>query len=145
MKSPFGKPFWLAAAMAAVLAVAGCSSPASRISKNQAAFDTWPAAVQEKVRAGQVQTGFTPEQVKVALGEPDRIYTRTSTTGDTEVWAWRSRSPSFGLGLGIGGGSGGSGVGVGTGVGIGSGDRGDDRIRVVFSGGVVSTIEQMQQ
>ena len=56
------------------LLVAGCSTLESRISAQQAQFDTWPSEVREKIQAGRVDIGFTPEQVRVALGEPTRKY-----------------------------------------------------------------------
>src|ERR1039458_2460052 len=52
----------------AAVAFAGCSTVDSRIAKDQPAFDSWPPAVQQKVRAKQVDLGFTPAQVLVALG-----------------------------------------------------------------------------
>jgi hypothetical protein len=133
---PFGR---LACALT-LLAVAGCSTPASRISRNAAAFAEWPAAVQEKVRAGQIDLGFTPEQVRTALGQPDRVTTRTTNDGTSEVWAYRSRAPRFSVGVGVGTSHGSTGIGGGVGVGTG-GERSDDAMRVVFAGGKVSAIE----
>ncbi|WP_052360977.1 hypothetical protein [Geminisphaera colitermitum] len=125
--------------------LAACSSPSSRIAKNQAAFDTWPVELQEKIRAGEVATGFTQEQVTMAMGKPDRAYTRTTAAGTTEVWAWQSSRPSIGFGIGIAGGSS-SGVGVGVGSGIAtSSDRNDDRLRVVFDRGIVTAVEKLQE
>jgi len=127
---------------AAVLAA--CASTGSRIRDNQAAFDRYPPAVQEKIRAGQADIGYTPEMVRMALGEPDRRYSRTSAEGNSEVWAWRDSGPSFSLGVGGGsyggGGFGGGGVGVSTG-----GDQGDDKLRVVFANGAVTSIEKTQK
>lgn len=122
------------------LLVAGCSTVDSRISSNQSQFDSWPPAVQQKVRAGQVAVGFTPAQVQVALGDPDRKYTRTDARGTADVWAYREHKPiiSFGLGVGSFGRSSayGGGVGVTTG-----GDRYDDKTRVIFSAGKVVAVE----
>jgi outer membrane protein assembly factor BamE (lipoprotein component of BamABCDE complex) len=122
------------------LLVAGCSTPASRISKNESAFSEWPAAVQEKIRAGQIDLGFTPEQVKMALGNPERTSTRTDNDGTREVWYYPSKKPrvSFGVGLGTARGN----TAYGAGVNVGSGDRRrDDSTRVIFQGGRVSAIE----
>jgi len=128
--------------------VAGCSSStASRIKKNQELFDSLPPAAQASIRAGKVEVGFTPDMVRLALGEPDRLYVRTTERGSAEVWAYAAKSfaPSLSFGVGVGGGMG-RGIGVGTGVGIGGtvggGDRADDRTRVIFEGGKVSAIEQ---
>jgi len=98
-------PFFLATLL--LLGATGCTStPERRITKNDAAFSQWPAAVQEKVRAGQIDLGFTPEQVRTALGGPDRKFARTTNDGTSEIWAYRDDKPrfSFGIGLGFGGG-----------------------------------------
>jgi hypothetical protein len=96
--------------------------------------------VQKKVSAGQVAVGFTPEMVRVALGEPDRVSTRTTEKGAGEVWSYAERKPnvSFGLGLGTsrGGGAYAGGVTVG-----GDRWRDDEGMRVIFDGGKVSAIE----
>lgn len=76
----------------------------------------------------------------MALGDPDRRYTRTTAQGTSEVWAYRDRAPRISLGLGIGGGGGSTAVGAG--VGLTSGDRADDRVRVIFEQGRVSAIER---
>src|SRR3954465_9822962 len=88
---------------AAILLAAGCSTVDSRIAKNRAAFNTWPAAVQDKVVAGKIDVGFTPDQVQVALGAPDWVWTSTSADGTSQVWSYRDRGPRFGFGVGVGG------------------------------------------
>lgn len=127
----------LSSLLLAVLALAGCSTPASRIARHQRAFDSWPAEVREQVRAGKVSLGFTPEQVRVALGEPDRVFVRTTGTGETEVWAWLDLGPQFGVGVGFG--SGGP-AGGALGLGWESYDY-HEAVRVAFEGGKVSAIE----
>ncbi len=125
----------------AALMAAGCSTLDSRISSHRSQFDAWPAGVQQKVQAGQVDIGFTQEQVQVALGDPDRTYSRTDAHGTDEVWAYRDHSPviSFGLGMASFGRS--SAVGGGVGVTTG-GDRYDDKLRVIFSQGRVVALER---
>lgn len=124
--------------------VAGCSTVDSRIAKNRAEFSSWPPAVQDKVVAGKIDLGFTPEQVLMALGEPDRRFTRTTADGTTAVWSYRDHGPkiSFGLGLGFGGRrSGGFG-----GVVLGPGYQDDEQLGVVFDRtGKVSAIETRQR
>jgi hypothetical protein len=89
---------------------------------------------QDKVVLGRIDIGFTPDQVRVALGEPDRIFTRTSADGMSQIWSYRDRGPRFGFGVGVGvgtfGGRGGTfgGVGVGTDTGY----RDDEKTGVVF-------------
>ena len=77
------KPLARIALLAATTVLSGCSTPASRIRQNQALFDTFPPAAQANIRAGKVDIGYTAEMVDIALGEPDRRYTRK--TGQTDV------------------------------------------------------------
>ena len=121
--------------------VFGCTStPDSRIKKNQQLFDSLPPQAQAEIHAGQVGIGYTPDMVLLALGQPDRRYTRTTQSGVSDVWAYtRKASPvSFGLGLGIGGGRG---IGTGVGVATGGGGRAGDRLRVIFDNGRVASVE----
>ena len=127
------------------LIAAGCaSSPGDRIEKNSALVATWPADVQTKVRAGEIAVGFTPDQVRVALGDPDRTLSRTEAVGAHELWIYFDHSPKFSIGIGVGGGGGGT--RVGGGVGVSNAGRGDpERLRVIFEAGRVSAIEQVKK
>lgn len=129
----------------------GCAStPERRISRNRALFDTFPPEAQEKVRRGEVDLGFSPDMVRLALGEPERVYRRTTEAGEAEVWDYtgggRRLPVTTSFGLGIGGGVGG-GVGVGTGAGVsvpvGSGQA-ERALRVEFRNGAVSALETLQ-
>ena len=128
----------------ALLLAAGCATPASRISSHQAAFDTWPVAVQEKVRAGHIDVGFTAEMVRVAMGDADRMFTRTTEKGTMEVWVYNDHSPSFSIGLGMGTSHGSTASGVGVAVGSDS-FRDGEVMRVVFDGGRVAAIESRRK
>jgi len=134
------------------LVFSGCSTPAGRITKNQEAFDSWPVEVREKVRAGQVDLGFTPEQVLVALGKPVRTYAHKSETGEAEIWAYAGKSGKWPVGLSIGLGAGrssggywGGGSSTGGAIGISTGSYGrgaaDETLRVIFEGGLVVAVE----
>lgn len=70
------------------LGLAGCATPDYRIKKHPEMFAAFPPEVQAKVRQGQVDLGFTPDMVFIALGEPARKYTRRTTGGVNEVWAY---------------------------------------------------------
>ena len=138
-------PFLLVAGAALAL-LAGCSStPDSRIADNRAAFDELPAAAQQKIRAGQVEVGFTPEMVRLALGMPDRVYTRRSEQVDTEVWGYQDRGPRFSFGIGVGGAVGRhSSAGVGLSTSTGDYHR-DDKIRVEFREGRVTAVDLLKR
>ena len=118
----------------------GCASPAKRISHQQKEFDTYPAEIQAKIRAGDVAVGFTAPQVKMALGDPDRILTRTTATGTSEVWVYGGKGSGLGFGFGLGMATGGSSA-VGAGVGTGT-DAGEEKMRVVFTASRVSSVER---
>lgn len=126
-----------------LLLAVGCSSVSSRISKNRSEYETWPMEVREKVAAGQVDIGFTPDQVRMALGDPERVATRTTADGQSEAWIYRKSSPRIGIGFGVGSYSRNSAVGVG----VSSGGwplRPDESKRVVFEGGQVASVEDAQ-
>lgn len=122
-----------------LLVSAGCASVDSRVKDHQAAFDSWPAEVQEKVRAGKVEMGFTTEMVEVALGKPDRFSSRTSERGQADVWVYFDDGPGFSIGLGLGSSRGST--GVGGGVTLGDDFRDEENMRVIFEGGRVTAIE----
>ncbi len=72
----------------ALLAVAGCATPDSRIKKNPELFASFPPDVQETVKAGNIEVGYTEDMVQIALGRPDRLYSRRTKDGETTVWAY---------------------------------------------------------
>ncbi len=122
----------------------GCSSsPQSRIKKNPEAFNSSPIEVRTAIERGQVAVGFTPDQVRLALGAPDRVLTRTSEAGNSEVWIYRENKSRLGLGLGFG--MGGGSVGTGVGVSTGGREYPDERMRVIFTAGRVTAVEQISK
>jgi len=71
-----------------VLLLAGCATPASRIKKNPELFASFPPEVQAKVREGRIEVGYTQDMVRMALGGPQRMHTRTTPAGLTDVWVY---------------------------------------------------------
>ncbi|MBC7368887.1 MAG: hypothetical protein H7343_19095 [Undibacterium sp.] len=133
---------WL---VVAALGVTSCAStPETRLDKNAALVASWPGDVRAQVRAGKVAVGFTAEQVRVAMGEPDQTLTRTEAQVSREVWVYLDHGPKFSFGLGVG--SGGGGSSTSGAVGVSTGGRGlRELMRVIFEGGLVSAIEQMKK
>lgn len=123
-----------------VAVLAACSSPDSRIDSSRAAFDSYPAETQAKIRGGKVDVGFTPEMVRMALGEPARQLTRKTETGELEVWIYTDDKPQFSFGFGVGSGSRHSGMGVGMATSTG-GYEPDEKARVEFRNGLVESVE----
>lgn len=112
--------------------------------KKSTEFQSYPPAVQEKIRKGEVEVGFTEEMVRLALGKPDRKYTRTTDRGSEEVWAYIERRSKPGIGVSVGVGAG-SPVGYGGGVSVGtSADEVVERLRVSFQSGKVVSIEDLK-
>ena len=120
----------------AALTLACASTPESRIEKNQALFDSYPAEVQEHVRSGRIAVGYDQEMVRMALGEPDETSRGLDQEGETVIWGYTRSRP--GVSIGLGGGSYGGRGGLGGGVGLGSGGRKSYTAIVEFRDGKVS-------
>ena len=126
--------------------LSACSTPDSRIAENQAAFAKYPAAVQQKIRAGTIDLGFTQEMVRFALGEPSRQMMLQTEAGQVEVWIYRDNGPHFSIGVGMGTGDyhggghrSGSYSSVGGGVAVSTGEYyPEEKMRVEFRAGLVS-------
>lgn len=125
----------------ALIMLAACASPASRIKKHSAQFAAYPPETQARIKAGEVDTGFDADMVRMALGKPSRTSTRTTTASSQEVWAYDDPSTSSGLGIGIGAGNFG---GFGGGVAVGSGSSTRERARVIFEAGKVVAVERLK-
>ncbi|MDA1085513.1 MAG: hypothetical protein O2901_00650 [Verrucomicrobia bacterium] len=77
-----------ALAMALLTIMTGCATPESRIKKHPEMFSVFPPEVQERVRLGEIRVGDTSDMVYIALGHPDRVYTRRTSNASVEVWAF---------------------------------------------------------
>ena len=80
-----------------LLLAAGCATPAARIERHPEVFNHLAPADQQLIREGKVGLGFTPEMVKLALGDPDRVFTRTDAAGTNESWSYTSYDGPDGL------------------------------------------------
>ncbi len=139
------RPILILCSLLSFALLSACSTPDSRIAKGQAAFDKFPAEVQQKVRTGQVDVGFTPEMVLMALGKPDRSFVRKTEAGDTEVWGYHDNTPRFSFGVGVGSGGYHSGTAVGGGVAMSTGGYDpEEKTRVEFRSGLVTAVERVK-
>lgn len=77
----------LAAAVAA-LAWSGCSTPASRIKQAPEVFASYTPQQQDLIKQGKIAIGFDMEAVRLALGDPDRVRSRTTSDGTSDVWSY---------------------------------------------------------
>jgi hypothetical protein len=121
----------------ASIALMACSTTGSRIRSQQELFDSYPAEVQQNIRKGEIDVGYSQEMVEMALGKPDRKVEMQTEDGITEVWTYRKSVPGFSVGMGSGSYIG-SGVGIGTGVAVGEPARSEDRAVVEFWKGRVA-------
>ena len=86
---------------AAVIALvgAGCSTPETRIRENPEIFNRLSTQEQELIRQGRVAIGFDQEMVKLAVGEPDRVWSRVDAEGATESWSYTTYESADGFPL----------------------------------------------
>ena len=82
-----------------MLVLAGCSTPESRIAKNPEIFNRLTQEEQNLIREGKVAIGFDQEMVRLAVGEPDRIWTRTDAEGSSESWSYTTYETADGFPL----------------------------------------------
>lgn len=73
----------------AVLLLAACSTPEARIKRNPELFASIPPAEQALIKQGQIAIGFTPDMVRLALGDPDIIARKIDRSGTSEIWRYR--------------------------------------------------------
>lgn len=69
--------------------LAGCATqPDARIRRSPEIFARLTAEQQELVKAGKAGIGFDQDAVRLAMGEPDRKWTRTDASGVREMWIY---------------------------------------------------------
>ncbi|MCW8946568.1 MAG: hypothetical protein OQK80_03790 [Sedimenticola sp.] len=74
------------------LLLTGCMSAQSlrdeRIETEQALFDSYPPDIQEQVRLGQIDIGYSKDMVRFAWGPPDQVFRRTTRAKQSVVWSY---------------------------------------------------------
>lgn len=137
-----GRGWWVMAAGLGLVLGAGCATGGKREVRDPVLWESYSEEVRAQIERGEVLPGYTPEQVRMAVGRPSRVSTRRDANGESEVWIYESNDPrvNFGFGLGTGGG----GTRVGTGVGVNTGGRRVENLRVTLRDGVVTAVERMR-
>lgn len=79
---------WVVIVSAAIMAAGCVSTPERRILKEPGVFAAFPAPVQDKVRRGEIDVGFTRDMVRLAMGAPHQLQSRTTEAGVTEIWIY---------------------------------------------------------
>lgn len=76
------------------ISFSGCvSTPQSRSEENPNLFSSFTTEQREKILKGEVGLGFTPDMVLMAAGAPDKLSTRRTAEGISEVWTYLQYSP----------------------------------------------------
>lgn len=94
-----GKLFSVAVCALALGLLAACATPDRRIKRNQEIVDALPADRQVLIREGKVAIGFTQDEVRLALGDPDQRWVRTDAQGSTEIWSYTTYDNAAGVPL----------------------------------------------
>ncbi len=84
------KLFQLPILLCAIALLGACSTINSRINEKSAVFNSLDPNTQAKITHGDIDIGFTPDMVYMALGRPDSTRQAVSTDGQTETWIYRS-------------------------------------------------------
>ncbi|RRJ95981.1 hypothetical protein Ga0100231_018660 [Opitutaceae bacterium TAV4] len=84
---------------AACVLLFGCSTPDRRIEQNLALFNTLTVEQQDLIKQGKVGLGFTPDMVRLAVGNPNNKWLRTDETGTSESWSYTSYTAADGTPL----------------------------------------------
>ena len=78
--------------------LSGCMTPQEmrdrRITNAWPVFSTFAPEIQNQIRQGHVDIGFTKEMVRLALSSPSRIYSRKTEDGLSTVWSYSGWIPS---------------------------------------------------
>ena len=120
--------------------LAGCSTVERRAGEHARMLASLPPDVKQNVREGKIDIGYTTDLVYVALGSPDRVYSRRTAESETVVWVYTKREPAFdrAWGAGFWGWYGPAGF-------HGEGSREYEALRVEFRAGKVHAIERIKR
>lgn len=77
---------------AVLLSLVGCVTGgiASRIEEKSAVFNQLDAATQKQIQLGNIDRGYTADMVYMALGKPNKVEQRSSSSGPIGVWIYKN-------------------------------------------------------
>ena len=87
----------LGAAVLLTLWIAGCETDGgvgARIQEKSAVYATLKPWQKNYIDKGVVATGFTPDMVYMAVGNPSSVKTVDSAEGNAELWTYKNFYPS---------------------------------------------------
>jgi len=142
-----------ACSAAVLVTLAGCDTFDSRAKEKSATYDTLSQKTQQRLEKGKINVGDTPDMVYIALGNPDEKRERSTNNSDHTIWIYKTYIEEY-AGTVWGG--------YRRVIGPGFGGRGyviyqepitqdlyrdhvDEIIRVTFTGGKVTTVDQVKR
>jgi hypothetical protein len=78
------------AALGLLLFAAGCQTVDTRIKEKPAAFAGLDKETQEKIKQGVIGLGYTEDMIYLALGKPDQIRESLTASAHTLTWIYNS-------------------------------------------------------
>ena len=78
------------AALGLLLFAAGCQSVESRIKEKPEVFASVDSATQEKIKQGIIDLGYTEDMVYLALGKPDQKRETVTANARTLTWIYNT-------------------------------------------------------
>jgi hypothetical protein len=79
-----------AGVLLATLLISCQNARISRIQEHASVFASLPPETQQIIRDGLFDRGFSPEQIYMALGKPNRAEAKETTDGTVMVWKYRN-------------------------------------------------------
>jgi len=78
------------AALAATFALSGCDTFQSRAREKSEVYQSLPPGTQQRLQRGRIAVGDTQDMVYIALGHPDEKRTGMTSDGTQELWIYRT-------------------------------------------------------
>lgn len=75
-------------ALAMALMLTSCATPLSRIGDDPQVYARATPEQQALISKGRIALGFTPDFVRLALGQPDGVSEHTDQSGTSIVWVY---------------------------------------------------------
>lgn len=81
--------------LAAILALGGCDTFASRARQKAAVYQSLPPATQQRLKQGHISIGDSPDMVYIALGRPDETRETKTAQGVRTTWIYRTYGQDY--------------------------------------------------
>jgi len=79
---------FLCIALGAILV--GCSTVDTRIQEKSAVFNSLDPQIQDRLKQGLIDVGYTSDMVYIALGKPNEVHNKTTDKGTETTWVYKN-------------------------------------------------------